>query len=144
MPSRPLLVIGGAGYIGSHTVLQLLDQHERVIVLDNLVMGHRDALPLDRVTFIQGEMADAALVDALFAEHQPEAVIHFAAFAYVGESVADPLKYYRNNLAAPVTVLEAMQRHGCRRFILSSTCATYGDPVRVPIDETHPQVPVNP
>ena len=144
MPSRPLLVIGGAGYIGSHTVLQLLDQHERVIVLDNLVMGHRDALPMDRVTFIQGEMADAALVDALFAEHQPEAVIHFAAFAYVGESVADPLKYYRNNLAAPVTVLEAMQRHGCRRFILSSTCATYGDPVRVPIDETHPQVPVNP
>ena len=84
-----------------------MDQHERGIVLDNLVMGHRDALPLDRVTFIQGEMADAALVDALFAEHQPEAVIHFAAFAYVGESVADPLKYYRNNLAAPVTVPES-------------------------------------
>jgi UDP-glucose 4-epimerase len=71
-------------------------------------------------------------------------VLHFAAFAYVGESVTDPLKYYRNNLAAPLTLLEAMQRHGCKRFIFSSTCATYGDPVRIPIDETHPQAPVNP
>lgn len=144
MPSDTLLITGGAGYIGSHTVRHLLEQHERVVVLDNLVFGHRDALPADRVTLVEGDMADAALVERVFAEHAPEAVLHFAAFAYVGESVTDPLKYYRNNLAAPLTLLEAMQRHACRRFIFSSTCATYGDPVRVPIDESHPQSPVNP
>ncbi|MEY4484968.1 MAG: UDP-glucose 4-epimerase GalE [Verrucomicrobiota bacterium] len=139
-----LLVTGGAGYIGSHTVKHLLAQHERIVVLDNLVFGHREALPLDRVTFVQGAMSDAALIDKLFAEHQPEAVLHFAAFAFVGESVENPLKYYRNNLAAPLTVLEAMQKHGTRRFIFSSTCATYGNPVSIPMDETHPQEPVNP
>ena len=139
-----LLVTGGAGYIGSHTVKHLLEIGERIIVLDNLVFGHREALPLDRVTFIEGDMADSGSVEKLFAEHQPEAVLHFAAFAYVGESVTDPLKYYRNNLAAPLNLLEAMQRHGCRRFIFSSTCATYGNPVRVPMDEDHPQAPVNP
>lgn len=144
MPQPPLLVTGGAGYIGSHTVRHLLDQHERIVVLDNLVFGHRGALPMDRVTFVEGDMNDAALMERLFAEHKPEAVLHFAAFAYVGESVTDPLKYYRNNLAAPLTLLETMQRHDCMRFIFSSTCATYGDPVRIPIDETHPQAPVNP
>ena len=142
--SGPLLVTGGAGYIGSHTVQHLLEQGERLIVLDNLVFGHREALPLEQVTFIEGDMSDAALLERLFAEHRPEAVLHFAAFAYVGESVTDPLKYYRNNLAAPLVLLEAMQRHGCRRFIFSSTCATYGNPVRVPMDESHPQAPVNP
>lgn len=144
MSQGTLLITGGAGYIGSHTVRHLLEQNERVVVLDNLVFGHRGALPLDRVTFIEGDMADAALVEKLFATHKPEAVLHFAAFAYVGESVVDPLKYYRNNLAAPLTLLEAMQRHGCKRFILSSTCASYGDPVRIPIDESHPQAPLNP
>jgi len=144
MSQGTLLITGGAGYIGSHTVRHLLEQSEHVVVLDNLVFGHRAALPLDRVTLIEGDMADAALVEKLFAAHKPEAVLHFAAFAYVGESVADPLKYYRNNLAAPLTLLETMQRHGCKRFILSSTCASYGDPVRIPIDESHPQAPVNP
>lgn len=139
-----LLVTGGAGYIGSHTVKHLLARHEKIVVLDNLVFGHREALPLDRVTFIQGDMSDAELIDKLFAEHQPEAVLHFAAFAFVGESVENPLKYYRNNLAAPLTVLEAMQKHGTRHFIFSSTCATYGNPVGIPMDETHPQEPVNP
>jgi len=139
-----LLVTGGAGYIGSHTVKHLLDQAERIVVLDNLVFGHRGALPLDRVTFIQGEMSDAPLVEKIFSEHKPEAVLHFAAYAFVGESVENPLKYYRNNLAAPITVLEAMQRHGTKRFIFSSTCATYGNPQRIPMDETHPQEPVNP
>lgn len=143
MPS-PLLITGGAGYIGSHTVKHLLAAGEKIVVLDNLVFGHREALPLDRLTFVQGEMSDAALVESIFAEHKPEAVLHFAAYAYVGESVEQPLKYYRNNLAAPLTVLDAMQRHGCRRFIFSSTCATYGNPVRVPMDESHPQEPVNP
>jgi UDP-glucose-4-epimerase GalE len=139
-----LLITGGAGYIGSHTVRHLLTLGEKIVVLDNLVFGHREALPLNRVTFVHGDMGDAALIEELFSDHQPEAVLHFAAFAQVGESVADPLKYYRNNLAAPLVLLEAMQRHGCRRFIFSSTCATYGNPVRVPMDEAHPQDPVNP
>lgn len=139
-----LLVTGGAGYIGSHAVKHLLACNERIVVLDNLVFGHREALPLDRITFVQGDMSDAGLIEKLFAEHQPEAVLHFAAYAYVGESVENPLKYYRNNLAAPLTVLEAMQKHGARRFIFSSTCATYGNPVSIPMDETHPQEPVNP
>ena len=142
--SSPLLITGGAGYIGSHTVKHLLAAGEKIIVLDNLVFGHPEALPLDRVTFIKGEMSDADLVEKIFAEYKPEAVLHFAAYAFVGESVEDPLKYYRNNLAAPLTLLDAMQRHGCKRFIFSSTCATYGNPVRVPMDETHPQDPVNP
>ncbi len=135
---------GGAGYIGSHTVSRLLECGEKIIVLDNLVFGHREALPPDRVTLIEGDLSDASLVERVFAEHRPEAVLHFAAYCYVGESVTDPLKYYRNNVAAPLTVLDAMQRHGTRRFIFSSTCATYGNPVRVPMDETHPQQPVNP
>ncbi len=139
----PLLITGGAGYIGSHTVQYLLKQGERLVVLDNLVFGHREALP-EGVVFVEGDMADAALMERVFAEHRPEAVLHFAAFAYVGESVTDPLKYYRNNLAAPLTLLETMSKFGCHRFIFSSTCATYGDPVKVPIDETHPQAPVNP
>lgn len=138
-----LLITGGAGYIGSHTVKHLLARNERIVVLDNLVFGHPEALPLDRVTFVQGEMADAALLDRLFTEHNIEAVLHFAAFAFVGESVTDPLKYYRNNLAAPLVLLEAMQKHGCKQFIFSSTCATYGNPQFMPMDETHPQEPVN-
>ena len=142
--SSPLLITGGAGYIGSHTVKHLLAAGEKIIVLDNLVFGHPEALPLDRVTFIKGEMSDAALVESIFAQHKPEAVLHFAAYAFVGESVEDPLKYYRNNLAAPLVLVEAMQRHGCKKFIFSSTCATYGNPVRVPMDESHPQEPVNP
>lgn len=139
-----LLVTGGAGYIGSHTVKHLLELGERIVVLDNLVFGHREALDRGKVTLIEGDMSDAALVEELFAAHKPEAVLHFAAFAYVGESVTEPLKYYRNNLAAPLVLLDAMQRHGCKRFIFSSTCATYGNPVHVPMDEGHPQAPVNP
>ena len=140
----PLLITGGAGYIGSHTVKHLLALNERIVVLDNLVFGHTEALDMSRVTFVQGEMADAALLDRLFAEHHFDAVLHFAAFAFVGESVSDPLKYYRNNLAAPLALLEAMQKHGCKQFIFSSTCATYGNPQFVPMDESHPQEPVNP
>ena len=144
MSDGSLLITGGAGYIGSHTVLHLLERHERIIVLDNLVFGHEEALPAGRVTFVQGDMSDAGVVEGIFSGQKIEAVLHFAAFAFVGESVTDPLKYYRNNLAAPLTVLEAMQRHGCRRFIFSSTCATYGNPVQMPMDESHPQAPVNP
>jgi UDP-glucose 4-epimerase len=141
---RKLLITGGAGYIGSHTVKHLLKQGEQIVVLDSLVFGHEEALPLDQVTFVKGDMSDAAFVEQVFAEHKPEAVLHFAAYCYVGESVEQPLKYYRNNVMAPLTVLEAMQRHGTKRFIFSSTCATYGDPQFMPMDESHPQNPVNP
>jgi len=139
-----LLVTGGAGYIGSHTVKHLLQRGEKIVVLDNMVYGHLDALPMDRVTFVQGDLSDAALLKKVFAEHKPRAVLHFAAYCYVGESVQEPLKYYRNNVAAPLTLLEAMHAHGCKQFIFSSTCATYGDPQFIPMDETHPQQPVNP
>jgi UDP-glucose 4-epimerase len=139
-----LLITGGAGYIGSHTVKHLLAKHERIIVLDNLVFGHRQALPTDRISFVEGDMSDLAVVEGIFSKHSIEAVLHFAAYAYVGESVTNPLKYYRNNLAAPLTLLEAMQRYNCRQFIFSSTCATYGDPKLLPLDEQHPQEPVNP
>jgi UDP-glucose-4-epimerase GalE len=139
-----LLVTSRAGYIGSHTVQHLLELGERVVVLDSLVHGHREALDLERVTLVQGDLADEAVVGEVMRRFQPEAVLHFAAFCYVGESVEDPLKYYRNNVAGPLTLLEGMRDAGCRRFIFSSTCATYGDPVRVPMDEMHPQNPVNP
>jgi UDP-glucose 4-epimerase len=142
---RKLLVTGGAGYIGSHTVQHLLAKAEQMVVLDSLVFGHPQALPQDpRVTFVQGDMADAAVVEGIFAEHEIDAVLHFAAFAFVGESVTDPLKYYQNNLAAPLVLLKAMQKHGCKQFIFSSTCATYGNPQHMPMDESHPQEPVNP
>ncbi|MBK8094101.1 MAG: UDP-glucose 4-epimerase GalE [Verrucomicrobiaceae bacterium] len=144
MNSAPLLITGGAGYIGSHTVRHLLERHESLIVLDNLVFGHLESLPVDRVTFVRGSLSDTAVMESIFAAYSPSAVLHFAAYAYVGESVTDPLKYYRNNLAAPLTLLEAMQRYECRQFILSSTCATYGNPVKIPIDESNPQMPVNP
>ena len=135
---------GGAGYIGSHTVKHLLGLGEQILVLDNLTHGHREALDPKQVTLIEGDLPKSSVVDKVLEEYKPEAVLHFAAYCYVGESVENPLKYYRNNLAAPLTLLEAMQEHGCQRFIFSSTCATYGNPQFMPMDETHPQEPVNP
>jgi len=142
MPTS-ILVTGGAGYIGSHTVHLLAAAGRHVVVLDNLVYGHREAIIDDSVTFVHGEMADAELVESLFTDHDIGAVIHFAAYAYVGESVTDPIKYYRNNTAAPLVLLDAMQRHNCPIFIFSSTCATYGNPEYMPLDEKHPQAPIN-
>jgi UDP-glucose-4-epimerase GalE len=142
--ARPLLVVGGAGYIGSHTVRHLAEAGERVVVLDNLSLGHRQAIISPGVELVVGDLADAALVESLFAAHRFDAVLHFAACSVVGESVAEPLKYYANNVAAPLVLLDAMRRHGCREFILSSTAATYGDPVKVPMDEGHPRTPINP
>jgi UDP-glucose-4-epimerase GalE len=140
----PLLVVGGAGYIGSHTVRHLAEAGERVVVLDNLSLGHRDAIVSPGVQLVVGDLGDPALLDALFTTHQFDTVIHLAACSVVGESVAEPLKYYANNVAAPIGLLDAMRRHGCRQFILSSTAATYGAPVRVPMDESHPRLPINP
>ncbi|CAN5345827.1 UDP-glucose 4-epimerase GalE [soil metagenome] len=140
-----ILVVGGAGYIGSHTVRMLAGMGEKVVVLDSLVYGHEEALGVSQgVEFVLGDMADPEVVEGIFARFGIEAVLHFAAYCYVGESVAEPVKYYENNLAAPLVVLAAMRRHGVGQFILSSTCATYGDPQYVPIDEEHRQLPVNP
>ncbi len=140
----PVLVTGGAGYIGSHTVRLLASQGRKVVVLDNLVYGHRDAIVDPEVELVVGAVGDKALLQELFARHQFGAVVHFAAYAFVGESVTDPLKYYRNNTAEPLTLLEVMQEHGCRNFVFSSTCATYGVPVSIPISESNPQEPINP
>ncbi len=140
-----ILVTGGAGYIGSHTVRMLAEQAgRRVVVLDNLVFGHREALISPGVELVEADMADARSVAEVFGRYQVDAVVHFAAFCYVGESVTEPLKYYQNNTAAPLTVLAAMRESGCDKFIFSSTCATYGDPVEVPMSESHPQNPINP
>jgi UDP-glucose 4-epimerase len=141
---QSILVVGGAGYIGSHTVRQLVANGKKVVVLDNLVYGHPEALVDDAVVFIKGDLGDRALLDTLFTEHNIGAVMHFAAYAYVGESVTEPSKYYQNNLAAPIILLDAMRDHGVDIFIFSSTCATYGNPQYVPIDENHPQNPINP
>ncbi|MBB5352600.1 UDP-glucose-4-epimerase GalE [Haloferula luteola] len=140
----PILVTGGAGYIGSHTVRLLAEQGRRVVVLDNLVFGHREAIVSEGVEFVQGAVGDRELLKDLFTQHQFSAVVHFAAYAYVGESVTNPLKYYRNNTAEPLTLLEVMQEFGCKNFVFSSTCATYGVPASIPIVESNPQDPINP
>lgn len=140
----PVLVTGGAGYIGSHTVRFLASQGRKVVVLDNMVYGHRDAIVDESVELVEGGIGDTALLEELFTKYQFGAVVHFAAFAFVGESVTDPLKYYRNNTAEPLALLEVMQKHGCKNFVFSSTCATYGVPESIPISEKNPQNPINP
>jgi len=140
----PILVTGGAGYIGSHTVRVLAAQGRKVVVLDNLVYGHQDAIVDDGVELVVGEVGDTELVSSLFEKHKFGAVVHFAAYAYVGESVTDPLKYFSNNTAEPLKLLQVMQQHGCKVFVFSSTCATYGVPVAIPITEANPQEPINP
>lgn len=138
-----VLVTGGAGYIGSHAVKQLLEAGHRVVVIDNLFRGHRKAVD-NRAFFEQIDLADTAGLVKLLVEERIECVMHFAALAYVGESVTDPLAYYRNNTAGALSLLEAMDRAGVRRMVFSSTCATYGEPREVPIVETLPQSPINP
>lgn len=138
-----VLVAGGAGYIGSHCVRQLVAAGHEPVVVDNLVFGHRAAVA-PGITFHRADFGDAAALDAIFAAHRIEVVMHFGAYCYVGESVTDPIKYYRNNVAAPLTLLETMLKHGVRKFVFSSTCATYGVPARLPITEDLPQAPINP
>jgi UDP-glucose 4-epimerase len=137
-----VLVVGGAGYIGSHMLAALLDAGYGVVTLDDLSRGHRELVPGG--AFVQGGCGDAPTLDRLFTEHRIDAVMHFAAWALVGESVARPLDYYRNNVAATAVLLDRMLAHGVKTFIFSSTCAVYGEPERVPIDEDHPTQPTNP
>lgn len=138
----PILVVGGAGYIGSHMVKQLRQAGYAVAVVDDLSSGRREAVlgaPLH-----VGDIGDAAFVSALLAQLRPAAVMHFASFIQVGESVADPGKYYRNNVTATQVLLDAMRAQGIDRFIFSSTAAIFGDPQYTPIDEAHPKAPINP
>ena len=141
---KPILVTGGAGYIGSHTVHLLANQGRKVVVLDNMVFGHHQAIIDSEVELVRGDVGDRQLLRSLFEKHDFQAVIHFAAFAYVGESVTDPLKYYENNTAEPIRLLQVMQEFGCKVFVFSSTCATYGLPESNPITETNSQNPINP
>jgi UDP-glucose 4-epimerase len=140
-----ILVTGGAGYIGSHTVLALKGAGYEVVILDNLVYGHRDLVEkVLEVELVAGDTSDRPLLDKLFQSRNIEAVMHFSAYAYVGESVTDPAKYYRNNVLGTLVLLEAMLAASIKKFVFSSTCATYGVPDVVPIPENHPQNPINP
>jgi UDP-glucose 4-epimerase len=138
-----ILVTGGAGYIGSVTTEVLRGRGEEVVVLDNLSRGHRGAVAPE-VPFYEGNVGDAELVKRIVGEHKVDACVHFAAFAYVGESVTRPELYYENNVVQGVRLLGALVEAGARRVVFSSTCATYGEPQRMPIDEEHPQSPTNP
>src|SRR5208282_3823596 len=132
-----ILVTGGAGYIGSHCVRLFLARGHDVWVYDNLAAGHRAAVPRDRL--VVSDLAETGRLDHLLLERRIEAVVHFAAFANVGESVKDPGKYYQNNLVNTLGLMEAMRRHRIVRMVFSSTCATYGVPQQVPITENEPQ-----
>ena len=137
-----VLVVGGAGYIGSHAVRKLTDAGHHVLVYDNLSRGHREAVPDGLL--IEGELTDTATLTRVLTEHGIEAVMHFAAFALVNESVNDPSLYYQNNVVATLSLLEAMRLADVKKFVFSSTTATYGEPDQVPISEDTPQRPINP
>src|SRR5262252_5923501 len=138
-----VLVTGGAGYIGSVMVEVLRARGESAVVLDNLGRGHRQAVDAE-VPFYEGDVGDRALVKEICRNEQIDSCIHFAALAYVGESVMEPRRYFENNVEHGIALLDALLDSGVRQFVFSSTCATYGEPLRVPIDETHPQNPANP
>lgn len=138
----PILVTGGAGYVGAHACKALAARGYRPIVYDNLVYGHEAAVKWGPLEI--GDIADRARLDAVIGEYQPQAVMHFAAFTYVGESVANPGKYYRNNVAGTLSLLEAMRDHAIGKLVFSSTAATYGTPAAVPIPENAAKAPINP
>jgi UDP-glucose-4-epimerase GalE len=145
-----VLVTGGAGYVGSHAACELADAGHDVVIFDDLSAGHVEAVerlrgrfPAGRVTFVRGDVGDGAAVAAALRASRASAVMHFAARLLVAESVAQPLAYYHANVTGTLALLAAMAEVGVRRFVFSSTCATFGEPVQVPMDETHPQRPVN-
>ena len=142
MKKKNILVVGGAGYIGSHMVKDLLRAGYEVVIIDNLSTGHRELLPGG--IFFEGNLGDGKLLDRIFSEYQISAVMHFAAFSLVGDSMQDPLAYYRNNIAGTIELLAAMVRHNVKYFIFSSSAAVYGEPVEIPIKEDHPCNPTNP
>lgn len=137
-----ILVIGGAGYVGSHACKALGLGGFEPVVFDNLSSGHADAVKWGPLEI--GDMLDPDRLDSVFQKYRPQLVMHFAAFAYVGESVTDPAKYYRNNVVGTLSLLDAMRRNGVDSIVFSSTCATYGVPESLPITETAPQRPINP
>lgn len=147
-----VLVTGGAGFIGSHATLRLLEDKHRVTIVDNLSRGNLGAVQMleqlfpepDRLQFIKADLGDSRAVDQLFATNAIDAVMHFAAVAYVGESMEEPLRYYKNITSNTLILLEAMKKHGVKKLIYSSTCATYGEPEKMPITEETPQNPINP
>lgn len=139
---KNILVVGGAGYIGSHTVKMLAEKGYNPVVYDNLSKGHREAV--EGFAFEEGDLGDKTRLADVFKKHQIEAVMHFAAFIEVGESVKEPSKYYHNNVAKVLNLLDAMKENGVKYFVFSSTAATFGEPVKNKIDETHPQLPINP
>jgi len=137
-----ILVTGGAGYIGSHTVKLLIDRGYQVVTFDSMELGHPEAVIAGII--VRGDLGDAEKVDKAFSEFPIDAVMHFAAYASVGDSVENPDKYYRNNICGGLNLLDAMRKHGVTKLIFSSSAAVYGEPHQVPIEETHPQSPTNP
>ena len=130
-----ILVTGGAGYIGSVAVKDLFEKGEEVVVIDNLVYGHREAIDTS-IPFYEGSIGDTDLINRILSDHSIEACMHFSAYAYVGESVEQPQKYYENNFIETLRLLDALIANGVKKFIFSSTCATYGEPKYVPIDKS--------
>ena len=142
MAGETVLVVGGAGYIGSHTCLDLANKGYKPVVFDNFSNGHREFVKWGSME--EGDIRDRARLDEVLAKHKPSAILHFAALIEVGESVKDPISFYENNVIGTLTLLSAAQAAGINAFVFSSTCATYGLPQSVPLDETHRQVPINP
>ncbi|OWO96492.1 UDP-glucose 4-epimerase GalE [Rhizobium esperanzae] len=142
MAGETVLVVGGAGYIGSHTCLDLANKGYRPVVFDNFSNGHREFVKWGPAE--EGDIRDRGRLDEVLAKHKPAAILHFAALIEVGESVKDPVSFYENNVIGTLTLLSAAQAAGINAFVFSSTCATYGLPQSVPLDETHRQVPINP
>ena len=140
---KTILVVGGAGYIGSQTVKHLSNNGYKVIVADNLVYGHREALSPD-IPFYKADLADVDSLRPIFKENKIDGVVHFAAYTYVGESVKNPQKYYYNNVCGTINLLNSMLKNNVKKIVFSSTAATYGEPKYTPIDENHPQIPINP
>ncbi len=146
----PILVTGGAGYIGSHTVVQLLEAGEQVVVVDNLSNSHQEVFNRIRtiakgeLVFVEGDLNDAPLLNNIFKSYDIDSVIHFAGYKAVGESVAKPLMYYQNNILSTLTLLEVMQQHNCHKLVFSSSATVYGDPETVPITEQSPLSATNP
>ena len=139
-----VLVAGGAGYIGSHTVKRLRDAGHNPVIYDNLLRGHRQVVEILDVPAVIADLNDRTALLGALTEHRIDTVMHFAAYAYVGESVDKPLMYYQNNVATTINVLECMQEAGVNRFVFSSTCAVYGDPDKIPITEDEKKAPVSP